>query len=136
MEISYREALPDQDEFFRLFESTGWNQEEYHLSASELYSAIQHSWYAVSAYDGTDLVGFGRIIADGVLHALIVDLIVLPEYQGQGIGSVVLTRLIAQCNAAGIKDVQLFCATGKAGFYEKFGFAARPAAGPGMQLQR
>jgi GNAT superfamily N-acetyltransferase len=134
MSIEYRHDMPDPDAYFRLFESTGWNK-GYHFSAEQLQQAIQHSWRLVAAYDGGELVGFGRLISDGVHHALLVDLIVLPDYQGQGIGGAILTRLVNECRAHGIHDVQLFCAKGKAGFYEKFGFVARPTDAPGMQLK-
>ncbi|MBZ8143824.1 GNAT family N-acetyltransferase, partial [Rubrivivax gelatinosus] len=35
--------------------------------------------------------------------------------------------------AAGITDIQLFCAEGKTGFYERHGFVARAPSRPGMQ---
>jgi GNAT superfamily N-acetyltransferase len=132
MAIAYREALPDPGPFLRLFETTGWNQ-GYGLDEDALFRAISTSWTAVSAYDEDQLVGFGRVISDGVLHALIVELIVTPAYQGQGIGGQLLQKLVGRCRAHGIRDIQLFCARGKAGFYERFGFASRPGDAPGME---
>jgi GNAT superfamily N-acetyltransferase len=82
------------------------------------------------------LRGSGRVIADGVLHALIVDMIVLPSHQNRGIGRAILSRLVERCRAAGIRDIQLFCARGKSGFYERCGFIARPADAPGMEYKR
>ena len=76
--------------------------------------------------------GFGRIVSDGVVHALIADLIVLPAYQRRGIGSEILRRLLDQCRTHEIHTVQLFCASGKAGFYEKHGFVRRADDAPGM----
>ena len=91
----------------------------------------------VAAYDGGRLVGSGRIVSDGVFHALVVDVIVLPEYQGQGIGTAIMRRLVEGARARHIRDLQLFCATGKAAFYEKLGFQPRPRAAdaPGMDLR-
>ncbi|MFC1619828.1 GNAT family N-acetyltransferase [Candidatus Neomarinimicrobiota bacterium] len=133
MSIIMSNDLPDRDAFFALFETTGWN-EEYGLDADQLNTALQHSWTSVSAYDGDRLAGFGRVVSDGVLHALIVDLVVLPEYQGQGIGSTLLRELVARCREADLRDIQLFCARDQAGFYEKHGFQVRPEDAPGMQL--
>ncbi|MFC1484594.1 GNAT family N-acetyltransferase [Candidatus Neomarinimicrobiota bacterium] len=133
MSITMSNDLPDRDAFFALFETTGWN-EEYGLDADQLNTALQHSWTSVSAYDGDRLAGFGRVVSDGILHALIVDLIVWPEYQGQGIGSNLLRELLVRCREAGLRDIQLFCARGQAGFYEKHGFRTRPEDAPGMQL--
>ena len=33
------------------------------------------------------------------------------------------------------RDIQLFCAKGKAGFYERFGFLPRPQDAPGMEIK-
>jgi GNAT superfamily N-acetyltransferase len=92
------------------------------------------TWYAVSAYEGERLVGTGRIIGDGVLHALLVDVIVDPDYRHRGIGSAIVERLVAECRRHRIVDVQLFCEFGVSPFYERLGFAARPDDAPGMEL--
>jgi GNAT superfamily N-acetyltransferase len=134
MELEYRESLPDPQACFALFESTGWNR-EYGLTPQELHMAAQRSWFLLAVYRQGRLAGIGRVISDGVLHALIVDVIVLPEYQGTGIGTAILTRLIERCRAARIRDVQLFCARGKAPFHRRLGFADRPADAPGMDFK-
>ena len=135
MDIIYKEnVMPGSRAFFELFESTGWN-EEYGLSADEIFLALKSSWYMVSVYDGERLVGFGRILGDGKLHALITEMIVLPEYQGRGIGGEVMRYLLDVCRSHGIRDIQLFSAKGKYGFYEKYGFSRRPEAGPGMEIK-
>jgi GNAT superfamily N-acetyltransferase len=130
--LELRETLPQPDEYFALFESTGWN-EEYRLDAAQLHAAASRSWRIVSAYENGLLAGSGRILSDGVFHALIVDMIVLPTHQGRGIGTAILQRLLQHCREGGIRDVQLFCARGKAGFYNQSGFEARPAEAPGME---
>ena len=131
--IAYQEQLPAPDAYLKLFETTGWNQ-GYQADADALYRAISSSWYVVSAYNNDDLVGFGRVISDGVLYALICDLIVKPPYQEQGIGSQILEQLIEKCHRDKIRVIWLFSARGKSAFYEKFGFLERPVDAPGMQL--
>jgi len=134
MNIEYEEKAPGIDEYFPLFLTTGWN-DEYRFTKDEIRAAIAGSWYAVSAYDGGKLVGCGRTISDGLHHALVVDIIVDPDYQGRGIGGEILKRIVAECRSHNIRDIQLFAAKGKAGFYEKHGFAARSADAPGMELK-
>jgi GNAT superfamily N-acetyltransferase len=131
--IAYREKLPGLIAYHQLFETTGWNQ-AYRSDPDELYGAISSSWYVLSAYDNDDLVGFGRVISDGVLYALICDLIVRPSYQGQGLGSQLLNKLIEKCHLEKIRVIWLFSAKGKSSFYKKFGFLERPVDAPGMQL--
>jgi len=131
--IVYREKLPAFAAYHPLFETTGWNQ-AYRADEDALYAAISSSWYVLSAYANDDLVGFGRIISDGVLYALICDLIVKPSYQKQGIGSTLLSKLIARCRLQQIRVIWLFAAKGKRSFYQNFGFVERPADAPGMQM--
>jgi len=131
--IEYREGVPPADAYFVLFGTTGWN-ESYHATAEELERANRQSWLAVSAWDGDRLCGFGRVVSDGVLHAMIYDMIVDPAYQRRGVGSVILRMLLARCREEGIRDVQLFCAKGKKEFYLRHGFFERAADAPGMQL--
>jgi ribosomal protein S18 acetylase RimI-like enzyme len=49
----------------------------------------------ITARDGSKLVGCLRILSDGCYFGTITELLVLPEYQGQGIGSRLL-RLAAE----------------------------------------
>jgi len=133
MSIDIRSELPANNQFWELFQTTGWN-EKYGLSGDELMRALRSSWFVLSAYDSERLVGFGRLVSDGIIHAMIYELIVLPEYQGQGIGGLILEKLVKKCKESGVRDIQLFCARGKREFYEKRGFTARPDDAPGMQF--
>ena len=130
--IIYREKNPEKNEYFQLFDTTGWNA-KYQMAASTLQQAISNSWYSVSAYSRNRLIGYGRIISDGVQHALLLDIIVLPEFQGRGIGGTILKKLVDRCLQSKICDIQLFSARGKTGFYERNGFVVRPADAPGME---
>lgn len=131
MSIIYSHELPTPSSYAALFETTGWNQ-DYQASEQELHQAITGSWQLLCAYDQGQLVGFGRVVSDGVLYAMIYDLIVHPDYQGQGVGSQLLTQLLELCRLAEIRAVQLFSARGKVGFYQKRGFVVRPEDAPGM----
>jgi GNAT superfamily N-acetyltransferase len=131
--IEYRPEVPTAEEFERLFRSSGWT-EALEVAADRLAATLPHAWYAVCARRGGEVVGTGLVLSDGVLHALIVNVIVTPEMRGHGIGTEILKRLIARCQEEGVLQIQLFSARGKRGFYERLGFAARPDDGPGMEL--
>jgi predicted GNAT family N-acyltransferase len=91
--------------------------------------------HLVSAFDSEQMVGLGRIISDGQLYALIVDVIVLPAYRGQGIGTTIMKQLLEHCRSSEIRDVKLFAARGKSAFYQLFGFLERSPEAPGMELR-
>lgn len=132
MEVKFLEKLPASEAFYNLYESTGWNK-RFQFTEKELSQAISNSWFVLTAYDNEKLIGFGRIISDGVYQTLIGDLIIHPDYQGRGLGSTLLTKLEAHCKNNGIRWIQLTSAEGKRGFYKKHGYSERPADGPGME---
>ena len=134
MNIEVKNAIPDIESYFDLFETTGWNK-EYRLSKEELNSTLINSYYCVSVYDADKLIGFGRILSDGILHAMIYEMIVDPDHQGKGLGRTIMNELLSKCFEDNIRDIQLFCAKGKKQFYEKLGFVARPDDGPGMEYK-
>lgn len=132
MEIEYSHVPPVIDNLYSLFQTTGWYKDN-PINPTELAQAVANSQLTISAYADGKLVGFGRLVTDGVLHAMIYEMIVEPSYQGKGIGKKILQRLVDHCLQQNIRDIQLFCARGKRGFYEKLGFAIRPEDAPGMQ---
>ena len=100
--------------------------------------ALENSICVAGAYDGNQLIGMGRIVGDGAVICYIQDLIVTPEYQGQGVGSLLLGHLIDYVEDLRTENSEmmlcLMCAKGREKFYEKHGFIARPTEqlGPGM----
>ena len=133
MEIEYSHQAPDMFALYNLYQTTGWYLEK-PISQSEIARAVDNSQFKVSAYsEGPRLVGFGRVLTDGVIHAMIYEMIVEPRYQRRGIGKTILKMLVDYCLELKVRDIQLFCARDRRGFYEKSGFAARPDDAPGMQ---
>ncbi|MGG3574849.1 GNAT family N-acetyltransferase [Bacillus gobiensis] len=133
MEIECKNILPNQEDFHKLHQTTGWNAEGYYTK-DQLYKAICNSWYSVSIYRKDELIGFGRVVSDGVYQTFICDVMVHPDYQKQGIGRTILKNLLKKCQDEGMKKVQLFSAKGKHSFYKKLGFTEREPEAPGMSL--
>lgn len=135
MEVLFIENSPKVEEYMLLIESTGWGG-ILEKGLTTLSYSLENSWYSISVYSKENkIIGFGRVISDGVLHALICDVIILPEYQGHGIGSELLQKLIMKCKEHDILMIQLFSAKDKYQFYEKHGFEKRPDHSPGMRYK-
>ena len=65
-------------------------------SAEKLIEVMDSSYRRVWALEGERVVGYINAISDGVLTAFIPWLEVHPDYQGQGIGTELVNRLVAQ----------------------------------------
>lgn len=85
----------------------------------KLETAFRNSEMRCFAYHDGRLIGAGRGISDGALRAAIYDLVVLPEYQGNGIGTMIMEYLLERANA---EIIMLFANPGKEPFYSRFGF--------------
>ncbi|MCR4649901.1 MAG: GNAT family N-acetyltransferase [Lachnospiraceae bacterium] len=88
--------------------------------------------------DNGKAVAIARVIWDHGYAVLIADVIVLPEYQGQGLVRMLMENVIkfirAQLKPGYRIMASLLAAEEKAEFYKKFGFLERPSEffGPGM----
>lgn len=69
-------------------------------------------------YDG-QLVGFGRAISDGAYQSALYDVAVRPEYQGRGIGSLIVENILTHLPKG---NVILYASPGKEPFYQTLGF--------------
>jgi GNAT superfamily N-acetyltransferase len=131
--LEFRDEAPTAAAFKALYDNTGWGHGE--RPEADFAQALVGSWACCSVFEAGRLVGIGRVISDGRLHAYVNEMIVAPSHQGRGIGREILRRLLGRCHAAGITDIQLFASSGKAGFYAAQGFVPRPDDRPGMQFQ-
>lgn len=86
----------------------------------KLRIAAENSYVVCAAYVHRKIIGFGRAISDGQYQSAIYDVVVLPDFQGKGVGQLVMESLLEQLPKGG--TVLIFAAPGKQGFYRKFGF--------------
>lgn len=75
-----------------LYESVGWTN--YTNYPDRLAQGLTQSLYLLTAYDGDKLVGMLRAVGDGQTIVFIQDIIVLPSYQRQGIGTQLLEQTL------------------------------------------
>jgi ribosomal protein S18 acetylase RimI-like enzyme len=82
---------------------------------------LRGSAYVVLARDDASgqVVGFVTAIADGVLSAYIPLLEVLPAYQGQGIGTALMGRMLARLRD--LYMIDLLCDPELQPYYERLG---------------
>lgn len=123
--IKYNEL--SAEEFIELWETVWGNGP----SPEQTRLAMEHTLFRVSVFDGPQIVAMARMIGDMGLDYYIKDVIVRPEYQGQGIGRMLIGEILQFVNDHGVEGTEIFvelCAMpDKIPFYEKFGFSANEA---------
>ena len=124
----------DIDTYLNLRAAVGWKK----LDNEQAIMALKNSIYTQPATIDDKVVGMARMAGDGAVICYIQDLVVHPSYQKLGVGQVLMEKLVGHAEEIKIQGTELMlclmCAKGREGFYEKFGFIARPTEnlGPGM----
>lgn len=131
--IRYMEYIT-AEEYMSLRKLVGWVE----FPLEEAQACIDNAYMVQCVRDGEKAIGVARLLWDGGYIAFLSDVIVDPEYQGQGIGRKLVEGVIERLKKdmkPGYKvKMTLNSAKGKELFYEKFGFKVRPNedAGPAM----
>ena len=87
-----------------------------------LEQALSHSLVIYVALDGDAVVGLIRLIGDGFSSIFVQDLIVLPSYQRQGIGSSLMKEALEDYKDAYQVQLVIEQTEKNVGFYRSLGF--------------
>lgn len=134
--IEYKKDITFE-EYNELRKLVGWGT----ISERQFNTSIPNSRFITVGKCHGKTVSMARAVGDGGYHLLIVDVIVHPDFQGQGIGKEMLSQLMDFVKNGYVEKgettmVSLLSAKGKEPFYEKMGFMKRPndERGAGMSL--
>jgi len=118
---AFVERAPTIEEYKRLCCAVGWG-DVMNFSAAE--QALPRSVHAVVAEVGGAAVGMGRLVGDGAIFFYVQDVAVHPDWQGQGIGSDILSALVqwVETHAPDKAFLGVFAIKGTEPFYERHGF--------------
>lgn len=132
--MNYIENELSYEDYVQLRKSVNWMI----FSEEQQKKSIRNSLYTVTVVEKEQPIGMGRIIGDGMYY-LIADVVVHPQFQGQGIGSGIVDMLLQyvekETPVGGRSSVQLIAEKGKEDFYIKKGFKLIPHeyCGSGMR---
>ncbi|MEI6835529.1 MAG: GNAT family N-acetyltransferase [Candidatus Falkowbacteria bacterium] len=105
-----------------LMDSVGWTD---HKGEKKWREILSKSSFVYSIYDGKKMVGFGRILEDGAM-CMFYDIVVHSDYQGKGIGKMIMNNLLDFVKDKNYISVSLFAWPKNKDFllpfYKKFGF--------------
>ena len=110
------------EDVLHLYQAVGWTN--YTNQPQMLEQALSHSLEIYVALDGDAVVGLIRLVGEGFSSVFVQDLIVLPSYQRQGIGSLLMKEALKDYKDA--YQVQLVTEETEknVGFYRSMGFEA------------
>ena len=117
-----RENQLTAEDFIRLKVATGFRDRP----LDQVEKALQNDLYDIVAVHNGEVIGMGRLVGDGVMYWYLQEIIVLPEFQGKGIGTDIVNTLLhhiqQKIQPGTFVSVGLTAAEGKEDFYKRFGF--------------
>jgi GNAT superfamily N-acetyltransferase len=108
-----------------LYRSVAWSSAD---KPDALHAGLLASHSLVTGWDAERLVGLGNAISDGHLVVYFPHLVVRPDYQGRGIGTELMRRMLEKYRGF---HQQALLADGRAiEFYKRLGFSRAGATEP------
>jgi GNAT superfamily N-acetyltransferase len=118
--IELVERFPEVEDYCRLRAAAGMSPKSHEAARRGLPNTL----YGVHLRRGGEVVGMGRIIGDNGCFFVVVDIAVVPECQGRGLGKRIMTALDAWLSVH--VPASAYVSLGADGdakyLYEKFGF--------------
>nr|YP_009019519.1 hypothetical protein [Gracilaria salicornia]AHH24487.1 hypothetical protein [Gracilaria salicornia]UAD87537.1 hypothetical protein [Gracilaria salicornia] len=119
-------------ELEKLCDSVGWVRRP----LKKVKTAIDNSFLTVSLFYEHNkrkfLIGFARATSDTSFNATIWDVVIHPEFQGQGLGKILMDQIIKQLRYEDISTITLFADPQVVSFYKHLGFITDPDGVKGM----
>ncbi len=132
--MEFKENNKNIEEFNLLYDSVGWGA--YDSKITKI--ALDNTFYSISVYENNQIIGYGRMVGDTICFLYIQDIMVMPEYQGKKIGTLVMNKLLDKVKEIKKEnpDLRVYVGASKnrEKFYEKFGFVKRTDAGLGYGM--
>lgn len=121
-EVRLVDNILQAEDFVRLRIETGFAE----VPVEHARKALQNGLINVSALYNGELVGMGRLVGDGAMYWYLQEIIILPQFQRKGIGTMIVNHLVDYAKANSITGkfttIGGVSAKGKEPFYEKMGF--------------
>ena len=115
-----KQEIVKLEDVLHLYQAVGWTN--YTNQSQMLEQALSHSLVIYLALDGDVVVGLIRLVGDGFSSVFVQDLIVLPSYQRQGIGSNLMKEALADYKDAYQIQLATELTEKNLGFYRSLGF--------------
>ncbi|AAK74435.1 TPA: GNAT family N-acetyltransferase [Streptococcus pneumoniae] len=115
-----KQEIVKLEDVLHLYQAVGWTN--YTHQTEMLEQALSHSLVIYLALDGDAVVGLIRLVGDGFSSVFVQDLIVLPSYQRQGIGSSLMKEALGNFKEAYQVQLATEETEKNVGFYRSMGF--------------
>ena len=133
LSIDVTDKPPSVVEYLRLRHAGGLSA--FSPEAAEI--GLKGTLFAVTLRQGDEAIGMGRVVGDGGCFLQIVDIVVVPRYQGKGLGKQIMSALTerAKSDLPETAFLSLLADVPADRLYAQFGFVETAPASLGMSYR-
>lgn len=104
-----------------LFQNEWWTEDR---PLEEIQAMIRNTRFLFAKIDVKTgrLIAFARVLSDQVFKALIMDVVVHPDFRRQGLGRHLMSSIAEHEKLRGVKHFELYCLNDMVPYYEHLGF--------------
>ena len=128
MSYEFLREVPSVEEYVRLRREAGLGLK----SPAAAAKGLPNSLFAITVVHEGEAVGMGRVIGDGGCFLEVVDIAVVPEHQGQGLGRRIMQEIMQFIEGNAPPGAYVSLITNRPAFYERFGFKRSSPPDEGM----
>lgn len=122
------------NELVTMRKELGWKD----VSVEQITKAVNNSMVNVSVYEDEKCIGLGRVVGDNVYKGMLTDIMTKKDYQGKGVGKLVVTSLIEEVykrlNEGELFQLEASPTNGNREFYIKCGLKYKPEYQDGVYI--
>ena len=122
---------PSAEEFLRLRASADMGPR----SLKGVKRGLGNELYCVVLKINDELIGMGRVVGDGGTVFHICDMVIKPEWQKKGGGTMIMDALMNYIKGQNVPDAYVNLIADVDGFYDKWGFEPTEPRAKGMYLK-
>jgi GNAT superfamily N-acetyltransferase len=135
--LEIRDTLESEriDQLLELYAQAWWARDR---AASDVRRMLEATDLVFALIDrGADrLVGFARVLTDGVYRAFVYDVVVDDGYRDRGLGRMLMDAIVAHPRLAQVELIELACQPELVAFYRRCGFDVASDASTLMRRPR
>ena len=131
-DIEIIHSIPTINDYLNLRKISGLSEKT--VEAAEI--GLKNSLYSVTIYHKDSFIGMGRVIGDGGCFFQVVDIAVNPNFQGNGIGKIIMREIMNYLDKSVPKGgyVSLIADDPANNLYEQLGFKYTYPRSYGMHM--
>ncbi|WP_018352553.1 GNAT family N-acetyltransferase [Longispora albida] len=132
-DLEVRESVDEEllPQLMALYAGEWWSSKR---PVEQVRALLAGSDRILALLDQGELVAFCRAITDGVILAVVLDVIVAPSRRGAGLGDHLIRELLNLMPE--VRNFELVCRPDLVPFYARHGFAAPPGGSQVLRFSR